>query len=59
MDIVELSPKIKKHAIKMQKNEVNGYLVYNNIAKCTKEEKNKKVLERIAMEEKAHAEGLE
>jgi VIT1/CCC1 family predicted Fe2+/Mn2+ transporter len=59
MNDINLSPEVKKQVIKMQKVELNGYLVYNNIAKRTKDEKNKEVLRRIALEEKKHAEDLE
>lgn len=59
MNDINLSPKVKKQVVKMQKVELNGYLVYNNIAKRTKDAKNKEVLNRIALEEKKHAEDLE
>lgn len=59
MNDINLSPKVKKQVVKMQKVELNGYLVYNNIAKRTKDAKNKEVLKRIALEEKKHAEDLE
>lgn len=59
MNETHLSPEVKKQVLKMQKNELNGYLVYNNIAKRTKDEKNKEILKRIALEEKSHADGLE
>ncbi|MGI6151576.1 MAG: VIT1/CCC1 transporter family protein [Christensenellales bacterium] len=40
----------------MQRNEITEYHVYSRIAERTKDEENKKVLLRIAAEEKAHAE---
>lgn len=40
----------------MQQNELNESYIYKNIAKFAKGEKNKKVLERLASEEKAHYE---
>lgn len=59
MNETHLSPQVKKQVLKMQKNELNGYLVYNNIANRTKDEKNKEILKRIALEEKSHADDLE
>ncbi|NCC87610.1 MAG: rubrerythrin family protein [Clostridia bacterium] len=50
-----LSNDIKKLILKMQKNEVKGYFVYNNIAKRAKNDENKRVLEQIAKDEKSHA----
>jgi VIT1/CCC1 family predicted Fe2+/Mn2+ transporter len=40
----------------MQRNEITEYHVYSRIAERTKDEENKKVLLRIAAEEKVHAE---
>lgn len=51
----QLSNDFRKLILKMQKNEVKGYLVYSNIAKRAKNDENKRVLEQIAKDEKAHA----
>lgn len=40
----------------MQQNELNESYIYKNIAKFAKGDKNKKVLERLAAEERAHYE---
>ena len=42
--------------LKMQQNELNESYIYREIAKSTKDENNKKVLNRLADEEKAHYE---
>ncbi|MEG1615195.1 MAG: VIT1/CCC1 family protein, partial [Oscillospiraceae bacterium] len=52
----DLSKNTLKTILKLQKNEVKGYLVYGNIANRIKDEENKKVLLQIANDEKAHAE---
>lgn len=41
---------------KMQQNELNESIIYEEIAKFTKGEENKQVLHRLAQEEKAHYE---
>lgn len=56
MDETKYSKEVLKKIAKMQKNEVKGYLVYSKIANRTKNEENKKVLLKIAEDEKAHAE---
>lgn len=45
---------IRKLIRKMQKGEITEYYVYLNIAKRIKNEENKKILEKIAKQEKAH-----
>ncbi|MDD3191321.1 MAG: VIT1/CCC1 transporter family protein [Bacilli bacterium] len=47
---------ILKQIQKVQKAEITEYHVYKNIAKRTKDEKNRAILERIAAQEKAHYE---
>ena len=42
--------------IKMQQNELNESIIYKKIAKFAKGEENKKTLERLAAEERAHYE---
>ena len=41
---------------KMQQNELNESIIYEEIAKFAKGEENKQVLHRLAQEEKAHYE---
>lgn len=45
---------IQKQIRVMQKGEITEYYVYNAIAKRIKDENNKRILERIALQEKAH-----
>ena len=49
-----VSERVKKEVIKFQKSEITEYFVYKKLAKITKNKKNKKVLERLAEEEKIH-----
>ncbi|MBN2504317.1 MAG: VIT1/CCC1 transporter family protein [Bacilli bacterium] len=48
--------KIKKLIKVLQKGEITEYYIYMHIAKRTKNEKNRKILEKIALQEKAHYE---
>ncbi len=52
---MEISGKAVATLKKMQRNEITEYHIYTRIAQRTKNEENKKVLLRIAAEEKAHA----
>jgi len=45
---------IKDKLLIFQKNEITEYVIYKKIAKSTKDESNKKVLEKIAQEELNH-----
>ncbi|MFY9357643.1 MAG: rubrerythrin family protein, partial [Defluviitoga tunisiensis] len=45
---------IKDKLLIFQKNEITEYEIYRKIAKSTKDENNKKVLEKIAQEELNH-----
>ena len=49
-----VSERVKKEVIKFQKSEITEYFLYKKLAKITKNKKNKKVLERLAEEEKIH-----
>lgn len=55
INIDKLSTSTTQLIEKMQIDEITEYHIYNNIAKKTKSEKNKKILERIANEERAHS----
>ena len=50
----EYPKEIQKLIRKMQKGEITEYYVYLNIAKRVKDKENKKILEEIANQEKAH-----
>ena len=50
-----LTPKTKEFLLKAQKNEETEHLIYKNIAKLVKDQKNREVLERCSAEEKKHA----
>ncbi len=52
--MTQLSSKVLDFLLTSQKNEITEYYIYQNIAKRTKDEHNKKVLYKIAKEEKAH-----
>lgn len=51
----QITPKIKKLLLKMQKNEITEFHIYTNIAKWVKDPHNKRVLLQIAQEEQGHA----
>ena len=51
-----LSPPVKAAVLRMQKGELTEHYIYEKIARRTKDAGNRQVLERIAAEEKAHAE---
>jgi len=53
--MAELSPRVKSILTRMQKNEITEYHIYTRIANRTKDEANKKVLQQIAAEERAHS----
>ncbi|QKF59002.1 VIT1/CCC1 transporter family protein [Aliarcobacter lanthieri] len=53
MDILSDKVKLKK-ALRQQQNEINDYTIYKALALQQKDEKNKKVFEKIAKEEKTH-----
>ena len=50
----QLNKEVLTFLLQSQKNEITEYYIYMNIAKKTKNKANKKILERIAKEEKAH-----
>ena len=49
-----LTPKTKEFLLKAQKNEFTESIIYANIAKMVKDDKNREVLERCSAEEKKH-----
>ena len=55
MEKITLSDETRQAIINMQLNEETEYIIYNKIAEKMKDEKNKKILQRIGEEEKAHA----
>lgn len=52
----ELSKDVLATVLQMQQNELNESIIYQRIAKFAKGEENKKTLERLAAEERAHYE---
>ncbi|SHI94456.1 VIT1/CCC1 transporter family protein [Clostridium intestinale] len=55
MSEILLSDPIKKLVEKMQIDEITEYYIYSKVAKGIKNDNNRKVLEKIANEEKAHS----
>ncbi|WP_326512392.1 VIT1/CCC1 transporter family protein [Clostridium intestinale] len=55
MSEILLSDPIKKLVEKMQVDEITEYYIYSKVAKGIKNDNNRKVLEKIANEEKAHS----
>lgn len=55
---MELSASIREKLITIQQNELTEYMIYNKIAASLKEENNRKILEKIAHEERGHYEFL-
>ncbi len=55
MSEILLSDPIKKLVEKMQIDEITEYYIYSKVAKVIKNDNNRKVLEKIANEEKAHS----
>ncbi|QKF73239.1 ferritin-like protein (CCC1 domains) [Aliarcobacter faecis] len=53
MDISSNKTNLKK-ALKQQQNEINDYTIYQSLAFYQKDENNKKIFEKIAIEEKSH-----
>ena len=53
MDIMTNEKNLKK-ALKQQQNEINDYTIYKALALFQKDEKNKKIFEKIAKDEKSH-----
>lgn len=51
---MEISSNLKKAILSFQKNEITEHYIYLRLAKSQKSETNKKILEQIALEEKAH-----
>ncbi|RBQ26015.1 VIT1/CCC1 family protein [Arcobacter sp. CECT 9188] len=53
MDILSDKVKLKK-ALRQQQNEINDYTIYKALSLHQKDEKNKKIFEKISKEEKTH-----
>jgi VIT1/CCC1 family predicted Fe2+/Mn2+ transporter len=53
---VSLSEKTKQEILKLQQNEITEYAIYLNLAKRTKKQSDKEILERIAKDENVHNE---
>ena len=49
-----ISERVKKEVIRFQKSEITEFVLYTKLAKATKDSKNKRVLKRLAREEKEH-----
>ena len=49
-----ISERVKKEVIRFQKSEITEFVLYTKLAKATKDSKNKRVLKRLAREEKGH-----
>jgi len=49
-----IDPNVIPTLLQFQKNEITEHLIYKRLAARIKDEKNKKILERISFEEKAH-----
>jgi len=47
-------PKIRKELYRNQKDEINGFLIYDRLARATRDEANSALLARIAGDEKKH-----
>lgn len=54
MDRVKLSHKMLTAIEKFQRNEITEHLIYSRLAKTIKDRENRKVLERIAIDEREH-----
>lgn len=54
-----LSKETRATLLKMQKSELTEYYIYRNIARKVKDEKNKKIINEIADQEKEHSETWE
>lgn len=52
----DLNPEVRNRLIEFQRDEITGHILYKKIAKREKDEKNKAILEKIASDEKEHAE---
>jgi len=51
---MNIDSKTKKEIIRFQIDEISGSMVYDRLASLEKDPANKKVLEDIAVEERAH-----
>ncbi len=55
---MNISEAMKKHLLAFQRNEITEYQIYRRLAKVTKDQSNRKVLNRIAVDELRHYEQL-
>lgn len=51
----QISEALRKRLLKFQKDEITAYILYGNIAKSTKNEADRKLIEKMAKDEKSHA----
>lgn len=51
---MSISPKVLREFSRFQRNEITESIVYERLASIEKDESNRKVLQQIALEEKAH-----
>ena len=49
-----MNPEVKKEILKAQGNEITEYFIYKKLAQRIKKQHNKKILLKIAKEEKEH-----
>ncbi|PCI25511.1 rubrerythrin family protein [Candidatus Peregrinibacteria bacterium] len=52
---MKLSPALRRQLLRAQKNEMTEHFVYQNLANLMTDTGNKKILEKISADEKAHA----
>jgi VIT1/CCC1 family predicted Fe2+/Mn2+ transporter len=53
---MELPPAVRKRILAFQRQEISEYHIYRNIARTIRDSENRRVLERIAEDERRHAE---
>lgn len=51
----KLSVQARKFLYRMQNEEITQHKIYSHIAKCLKDDKNKRIIEKMASDEKSHA----
>jgi rubrerythrin len=49
-----IAPELKDQLLTYQRNEITEYHIYRNLAQTTTSAENRRVLERIAEDERAH-----
>ena len=51
---MQISPEVRDQLLALQKNEITEYHIYRHLARSTRSQENREVLERIAAEEEGH-----